>query len=171
MGVYGEASGVKIRDVQTGDFPAVRRVARETWADTYRGIVPEDVQAGFVRQAYSEESLARRMDYGVFLVADRDGELVGFADFYSDSEEVRLAAIYVLPEAQGEGAGTRLLEAGISRFPSATKYTLRVERDNLPARRFYEARGFREIGEFTEDFFGHEMREVEMVCETREPAG
>jgi len=110
------------------------------------------------------------MEGGVFLAAVRCGEIVGFADFYSDSGEARLGAIYVLPEAQGEGIGGRLLEAGISRFLTDTKITLRVERDNIPARRFYEARGFRETGEFTEDFFGHEMREIEMLREPPETA-
>ena len=147
-----DVSGARIRDIQPGDFLAIRRVAGETWADTYRGIVPEGVQAEFMRRAYSEESLARRMDEGVFLVADLNEEVVGFADFYSDSGEARLGAIYVLPNEQGRGAGTRLLEAGASRFPADMRITLRVERDNLSARRFYEAHGFRETGEFTEDF-------------------
>lgn len=161
-----------IRDIQTRDFPAVRRVARETWADTYRDIIPEGVQAEFVRRAYSWESLARRMESGVFLVAELDGEVVGFANFAEvpSAGEVRLGAIYVLPDEQGRGAGSRLLEAGISRFPAAARITLRVERDNLPARRFYEARGFREAGEFTDDLIGHETREVEMVREPPEIA-
>ena len=161
-------NGVQIRDARDDDSTGIRRVVRKTWAATYRGIIPEDVQAKFVRQAYSEESLARRMEGGVFLVAERNGKVVGFANFYPVSGEVRLAAIYLLPDEQGRGAGTRLLEAGASRFPPEAKLTLRVARDNLPARRFYEARGFREAGSFTEDFFGHELREVEMV---REPEG
>jgi len=165
------ASEARIRDIQLGDFLAIRRVARETWAVTYRGIVPEDVQDEFVRRAYLEESLARRMEGGVFLVADLNEKVVGFADFYSDSGEVRLAAIYVLPGEQGRGIGTRLLEAGIKRFSAVARITLRVERDNHPARRFYEAHCFRETGEFTEDFFGHEMREIEMVCEPSERSG
>ena len=165
------ASEARIRDIQPGDFLAIRRVARETWAVTYRGIVPEDVQDEFVRLAYSEESLARRMEGGVFLVADLNEEVVGFADFYSDSGEVRLVAIYVLPNEQGRSIGTRLLKAGMSRFPADTRITLRVEQDNRPARRFYEARGFRETGGFTEDFFGHELREIEMVREPPERSG
>jgi len=165
------ASETRIRDIQPGDFPAIRRVARETWAVTYRGIVPESAQDEFVRRAYSEESLARRMKGGVFLVAELNDEVIGFADFYSDSGEARLAAIYVLPNGQGRGIGTRLLRMGISRFPADMRITLRVERDNHPARRFYEARGFQETGEFTEDFFGHEMREVEMVRLPPETSG
>ena len=59
----------------------------------------------------------------------------------------------------------RLLEAGMDKFPSATKVTLRVERENASARRFYESRGFVAKQHFTESFFGHEMHEVEMILE------
>lgn len=154
---------MRIRNIQTADFPAVRRIARETWADAYRGIVPEGVQTEFVRRAYSEASLARRMEDGVFLVAEYDGGVVGFANFQRVSRDVRLGAIYVLPDEQGRGIGSRLLEVGISRFPPDSRIVLRVESRNLPARRFYAARGFQEAGEFTEDLLGYQTHEIEMV--------
>ena len=92
-----------------------------------------------MERAYSEESLKHRMETGVFLVAVQGGEVVGFADFDPDtgqSGEVELAAIYVLPEMQGRGVGTRLLEAGIGRFESAGSLTRRVARGNVGGRRF-----------------------------------
>jgi len=48
----GGASGVRIRDIRAEDFPAVRLVACETWADAYRDIVSDNVQDEFVRRAY-----------------------------------------------------------------------------------------------------------------------
>lgn len=78
---------------------------------------------------------------------------------------MELAAIYVLPEAQGEGLGYRLLEAGLTRFPANTRFVLHVERDNPKARRFYEDRGFRTTGEVTDVYLGHEFHDVEMVLE------
>lgn len=118
-------------------------------------------------QAYSEESLRRRISSGAFLVATREGEVVGFSDWHPASETtVVLAAIYVLPEWQGRGIGTRLLLAGLESFPSAEKFTLRVESDNSNARRFYEAHGFRVRGEHNDDLLGHRTHELEMVLET-----
>src|SRR3712207_2609053 len=108
-----EAIAVEVREMGVGDLRAVQEVARITWAETYRGIIPEDEQASFMDHAYSQESLKHRMETGVFLVAVQDGEVVGFADFDPDSgkpEEVEMAALYVLPEMQGRGVGTRLLE-------------------------------------------------------------
>jgi ribosomal protein S18 acetylase RimI-like enzyme len=152
----------------SGDLGAVQEVARITWAETYRGIIPEDELTSFVERAYSEKSLEHRMETGVFLVAVVGGEVVGFADFDPEpgkSGEVELAAIYVLPEMQGRGVGTRLLEAGIGRFGSAGSLTLRVARDNLGGRRFYEARGFRSVGEHVWRTATGEVYELEMVLE------
>jgi GNAT superfamily N-acetyltransferase len=164
-----EESGVEVREMDVGDLGAVQEVARITWAETYRGIIPEDELTSFVERAYSEESLEHRMETGVFLVAVVGGEVVGFADYFDPepgkSGEVELAAIYVLPEMQGRGVGTRLLEAGIGRFGSAGSLTLRVARDNLGGRRFYEARGFRSIGEHVWRTADGEVYELEMVLE------
>ncbi len=160
--------------MSVGDLRAVQEVARITWAETYRGIIPEDERTSFVERAYSEESLKRRMEMGVFLVAVLGSEVVGFADFDPDPGkpgEVELAAIYVLPETQGHGVGNRLLEAGIGRCASAGSLTLRVARDNLGGRRFYEARGFRVVGEHVWRTPGGEVSELEMVLEVRRNRG
>ncbi len=163
-----EAIDVEVREMGEGDLGAVQNVARITWAETYRDIIPEDERTRFVELAYSEESLKHRMESGVFLVAVLGSEVVGFADFDPDPSkplEVELAAIYVLPEMQGRGVGTRLLEAGIGRFGSARSLTLRVARDNRGGRRFYEARGFRSVGEHVWRTAGRDVYELEMVLE------
>lgn len=150
------------------DIPAVQRAARRTWSDTYRDTIPEPVQEKFLAHAYSEAALKRRMERDFFLVAEIDGEVVGFADFQPISRaEVYLGAIYILPEHQSVGVGQRLLKAGIEKFPTSAKTTLKVEHGNDRARRFYEAHGFRVIGGSTEDLFGHESHELQMACENR----
>lgn len=152
------------------DIPAVRQAARRTWSDTYDGVVPEPVQDKFLSRAYSNAALGRRMERDVFLVAELDGEVVGFADFQPISRtEMYLGAIYVLPRHQGAGVGTRLLKTGIAEFPPSTKITLNVERGNVRARLFYESHGFQVTGETTEDLFGHESHELRMTFENRDP--
>ena len=146
------------------DIPTVQRAARRTWSDTYAGVVPESVQEKFLARSYSEAALERRMRRDVFLVAEVDDEVVGFADFQPISRtEVYLGAIYVLPEHQRGGVGTRLLQAGLERYPASVGITLNVERDNARARRFYEAHGFGVTGEVTEILFGHESHELRMT--------
>jgi ribosomal protein S18 acetylase RimI-like enzyme len=63
---------------------------------------------------------------------------------------------------QSQGVGGRLVAAGIARFAAGMRFVLHVERDNAPAQRFYEARGFKRSSESTERLFGHEFQHVEM---------
>lgn len=124
---------MEMRDAQFGDIRAVQRVAQTTWDHTYRDSIPERVREEFVSQAYSAHSLQKRMGSDVFLVALQDENIVGFADFRPLSRtEVELAAIYVLPEMQAQGTGSRLLAAGVERFPSNTTFVLRVEQETRP---------------------------------------
>jgi ribosomal protein S18 acetylase RimI-like enzyme len=155
---------VEVREAGVDDVREIQNVAQTTWDHTYRESIPESVRAEFVSQAYSADSLRRKMESNVFLVAGEGEEILGFADFLPLSDtEAELAAIYVLPEMQGRGIGALLLESGIDRFPSRTRFVLRVEQDNAQARRFYEAHGFRRTGEHTEHFYGHVVNDVEMT--------
>ncbi len=64
-----------------------------------------------------------------------DGVLRGFVAFRSDWIDM----LYVLPKSQGQGIGTALLGVAQATFPRLHLWTFQR---NLPARRFYEARGF-----------------------------
>jgi ribosomal protein S18 acetylase RimI-like enzyme len=155
---------VEIRDAGVNDVREIQNVARTTWGHTYRESIPESVRREFVSQAYSADSLRHRMEANIFLVASHNGSVVGFADFRPHTTtEAELAAIYVLPEMQGRGFGSRLLQAGIGRFPSRTEFVLRVEQHNMRARRFYEAHGLRHAGDHAEEFCGHVIHEAEMI--------
>ena len=70
-----EATGLEVRELSVRDLRAVQEVARITWAETYRGMIPDDERTSFVERAYSEEALRLRMETGVFLVAVRGGEV------------------------------------------------------------------------------------------------
>lgn len=155
---------MEICDASTDDVREIQGVAHSTWDHTYRDTIPESVRREFVSQAYSADSLRHRVESNVFLVAAECEKVLGFADFRRLSETAaELAAIYVLPAMQRRGIGARLLKAGIGRLPPSAKVVLRVERDNARAQRFYEAHGFRRAAEHTEELFGHEVSEVEMV--------
>lgn len=157
---------MQIRGADIEDVREIRRVARTTWDHTYRDSLSEEVRTEFVRRAYSDDSLLQRIANDVFLVAVRDDGVFGFADFGTASEgEAGFVAIYVLPDTQGESLGSRLLDAGLSKFPANTRFVLSVERDNPKARRFYEPRGFRPVRELVDVYLGHEFDDVEMVLE------
>ncbi|MDP9479228.1 MAG: GNAT family N-acetyltransferase [Actinomycetota bacterium] len=166
MSRYETLGRIEVRDAGDDDVGAIQRVARTTWHHTYRYSIPEGVRAQFLDHAYAADTLRRRIASNVFLVALQDGNIVGFSDFRTLSQtEAELAAIYVLPGMQARGIGGRLLAAGISHFATGTRFVLRVERDNALALRFYEAHGFQRSGELTEELFGYEFHDVEMVLD------
>jgi len=67
--------------------------------------------------------------------AERQSKLVGIIAFRQDW----IDQLYVLPDAQGHGVGSDLLQVAQDAFPSLTLWTFQR---NLRARRFYEANGF-----------------------------
>lgn len=157
---------VAIRRMRAADIDAVREVAQITWAQTYQGIIPEPVQAEFLRQTYSNAALLRRMVQAVFLVAVRDGAIVGFADVRRVGPALaELGAIYVLPSAQGGGVGSQLLEVGLRALPDVRRLRLEVDRDNQIGRRFYAAKGFQLLEETTARFAGHDLPMLTLVLD------
>jgi ribosomal protein S18 acetylase RimI-like enzyme len=99
-----------------------------------------------------------------FLVAEREGRVVGFAQYMRrSSESVELTRIYVLPDRQHSGIGTQLLEAGLAAFAQQgfTRLTVLVERDNILGRRFYEKMGFTERRELSQEIHGYVLKLLE----------
>jgi mycothiol synthase len=82
-----------------------------------------------------------------FLLADRDGELLGF--HWTKVHSAELGEVYVLgisPNAQGLGLGNALLVRGLRHLAErgCTEVLLYVDGDNTGARRLYEKAGFHE---------------------------
>lgn len=149
---------VTIRPMVAADIEAVREVAHVTWARTYREIIPEAAQVEFLRRAYSDDMLRRRMAQHVFLVALWEERIVGFADFRRlEPGRAELSSIYVLPEAQGSGVGSDLLAAGLRALPDVVTLRLDVDRENRSGQRFYAAKGFVVSGETSQEFAGHTL--------------
>ena len=143
----------------------------DTWRAAYRGIVPDDYLANLSR----EESARRWLDRltadgrGVF-VAEGDRGVFGFASgsprqaFSKGLEEYGgvFETVYVLPEAQGSGAG-RALVAAVVRYlvgRGITSGLLWVFERNLAARGFYESLGGTVLAHDGFELGGAWMREV-----------
>lgn len=156
-----------IRTMSEADTKQVQQVAKTSWNATYEGIIPSAIQESFLNSAYSDEMMRRRMDHSLMLVAESEGNIVGFANYSKvrDGGKVELAAIYLYPECQGKGFGTELLNEGIARLKGMNELYINVERDNLIGRTFYEAKGFKVIEEFDEDFDGHLLKNVRMMLQ------
>lgn len=130
------------------DAVGVARVNIASWHEAYTHVVRAEVlaamdveraAAGFVRML--EGTSAPTPTAAV--VAESDGELVGFAVAQPSQDEppvrdVELWAIYVLAAVHGAGAGQALLDAALGDDPAS----LWVWQDNPRAHAFYARNGF-----------------------------
>jgi phosphinothricin acetyltransferase len=134
-----------VRNATTSDANAVSAIYNE-------GI--EDRLATFETQPRSPGDVLAWMDDGLpFLVAERSGEIAGFARVspYSDRcvyQGVGEHGVYVARSARGGGVGRQLLEALCAEAERAGLYKLtgRIFTDNAASRAVHVAAGFHEVG-------------------------
>jgi ribosomal protein S18 acetylase RimI-like enzyme len=130
------ASTLRYRPLDQADIAAISRVHRRACLLAY----------AFMNWSYSEEEVqdwyaGKISDWDWGLVAESE-RIVGFVA----TSGARLDQLFVEPEYQGRGIGTRLLTTALARMPPSV--TLTVFADNGPARRFYQRHGFRKVGQF-----------------------
>lgn len=79
-----------------------------------------------------------------YLIADEDGELVGYAGAAIFADEASIQTIGVRPSHQRRGIGNTLLKALLAEVDarSIPSVFLEVRVDNLVAQRLYERHGF-----------------------------
>ncbi len=138
-----------VRDAAAADAEAIERIARASWTDTYRDIFDAAYIEDFLSRTYAADALASaaeraaERDDGHFLVAERDGELVAFAQFGPGPRGPELFRIYAHPTAYGSGAGVTLLSELHRRIEGRVEnYVLDVHPDNERGRAFYDRHGF-----------------------------
>ena len=142
-----------ILPVDETNIAAAGAVHAASWRESHSFCTPEFVAAHTAET--QTEYLRREMDGGKALFLLLDPEPVGVVSVQDDLIE----NLYVLPDMQGRGYGSALLEFAAARCQDAPR--LWVLNVNEKARRFYEVRGFQETGERRE--LSHGLAELEMA--------
>ena len=162
-------SEFEVRVATPDDVPGIQSVARESWHATYDDILGADAVEQVVDGWYAAEELAQSIERedGQFLVAERDGMIVGFAQgVLSDEDDAaHLPRIYVQSYHWGEGIGTELLD-GVETWASergVRRLRLVVLADNEAGNGFYEKHGYDVVSEREEELAGESV--VEYVRE------
>jgi ribosomal protein S18 acetylase RimI-like enzyme len=154
-----------IRPMTSKDIEHVQRIVRDTWRETYYGIIPEELQTNFLEHAYSDMMLKMRMEKTAMLIAECEGVPIGFANITKVDEDgdAELTAMYILPTHQHSGYGKKLFHNALSTLKSASQVFVYVDGKNESGRAFYEKQGFQLLDVFDETFEGHPVETAQYV--------
>ncbi len=102
-----------------------------------------------------------------YLVAELDGQVIGFAGAWIILDESHITNIAVLADYRGQGIGRKLTE-GLLQYLSnlgAAYATLEVRRSNLIAQHLYQSLGFVALGVRKRYYEDNREDALIMICE------
>lgn len=150
------SAAVTVRPAQSDDVPALSALAKRTWSDAFGASVSESTAATELDQGRSEDYFAGALEESVILVAEANGELLGYAEVGDvripevDAQpgDMSLHRLYVETARHGQGVGRQLMTAALRHrnLARARRVFLQVWSDNTRAIRLYEDFGFRTVG-------------------------
>ncbi len=160
-----------IRPMIAKDSAHIQQIARMTWSETYKGILPEEIQKEFIDRTYSDAMMVKRMEKTTVLIAECQGTPIGFANFTKKDEDgdSELTAMYILPEHQQMGYGEKLLTYALSLLEDAHQLFVYVDRSNAHGRAFCEKQGFELLEIFEEEFEGYPVETAQYVYYIHNP--
>jgi diamine N-acetyltransferase len=143
---------IEVTDATSDQHAIIQDIAHRTWPATFGSILSEKQIAYMLEWMYSLPALHEQVtERGHRFLLAREGDTYwGYASYetnYHGEPKTKLHKIYVLPSAQGKGAGKALIDKVIQRATEAQNQALllNVNRHNN-AVQFYEKVGFRVIG-------------------------
>lgn len=135
-----------IRTIERNELHLITELSAQIWPIAYKEIITQEQIKYMLSTMYSQEALEKNLSDGhVFLIAERDGQAIGYAGYQVNFPQVefsKLHKLYVLPKTQHNGVGGALFNAVVS--DSKNKYChhliLQVNKIN-PALGFYHKKG------------------------------
>jgi RimJ/RimL family protein N-acetyltransferase len=144
------------------DIATLGALAGRIWNAHYRSIIAQAQIDFMLPRSYSAEALQEQQASGQrFLLAEMDGEMIGFLSFSDlakienlilrgkDSVEggIFLHKFYLASECQGKGIGKKMFAELLRRVPEIQKIRLQVHRRNVNSWNFYKKIGFKIVCE------------------------
>lgn len=107
-----------------------------------------EIEKACFHAPWSENMLREELGKGIFLVAERDGQAVGYAGCQTVLDEGYITNVAVSPGARRQGVGRALIAAlaAQARAQGLAFVTLEVRASNAPAIALYEGAGFVRAG-------------------------
>ena len=102
---------MNIRLATEHELPILESLAREIWPHTYADIITKEQMDFMLNWMYSRETLVAQQQAGhEFYILQKDSMDIGFLAIEQAGDELKVNKVYVLPTAQGLGAGKKLMD-------------------------------------------------------------
>lgn len=107
-----------------------------------------EIEKACFHAPWSEVMLREELGKGIFLVAERDGQAVGYVGCQTVLDEGYITNVAVSPDCRRQGVGRALIEelARRARAKGLAFVTLEARASNAPAIALYEGAGFVRVG-------------------------
>ncbi|WP_176585471.1 GNAT family N-acetyltransferase [Priestia megaterium] len=141
---------MKIRKANIDDIRVISKIYVDTWKTTYNGLVPDN----FLKKLSYEEAENKWMKFFsdslhnsfIYIASNDSEEIIGFAaaQINNDKEfKGELYALYLLPAAQGLGAGRSLISTVAEHFMNEgiSSMMVWVMKNNKSGSGFYKRLG------------------------------
>lgn len=149
---------IQILTAKPEDSEAINQLYYDSWVNSYpnpkTSVTKEDIE-DMLKNTLSPENISQNMawmenmthDKKVFIAKDGDA-IVGFcfAQLGHGKDNNKLKAIYVSPDHQGKGTGTKLWETAAEYLDAAKETDVQVVTYNDAAISFYKKIGFEDRG-------------------------
>ena len=158
---------IDIRHAEPGDAEAIAEVHHQSWNGAYSGIIPHKALNAMIarRGARWWSSAIRRV--AAVLVVEMGGEIVGYATLGRNRanelpQQGEIYELYIAPEYQGVGLGTRLFAAARRKLADHGLKGLVVWalEDNGGALSFYQGAGGLDVAEGIEIFDQKALKKI-----------
>lgn len=151
-----ESSEIRIEKARAEDTEGIQEVFYRAWLAVYPnkeyGVTIDDVEDRF-KDRFSEEKLMKRREFyanpphgEIWLVAKKGESVVGLVSPVRTDDRNQLQRIYVHPDHQHQGIGTKLWEAAKQHMDMSKDTYVNLVDYNTQALRFYEKLGFKDTG-------------------------
>ena len=139
-----------LREFRPADLDEVHALVARTIEASYAGVYCRTAIDHF-HEHHARDKIVKDAAEGYTLVLEADGSIVGTGSLVG----AYIGRMYVAPEHQGTGLGGRILDALEARTRAGGAETVDLAA-SIPARRFYERKGYRLVAERAHEFPGGE---------------
>lgn len=153
------------KEATNKDISQIFNLQRVSWLATYPNkeynIKLSDIKSKFLNlsnKEWRDKEAGYRSRIGdsniLFLLAKDGAEVVGYCQAIKNDTEHRIGAIYVSPDRQRQGLGSRMFEKALDYFGSSQPIFLNVATYNQQAINFYQKFSFYLTGRTVQDLAG-----------------